>query len=106
MKPFIYDVLYTATDETYYASNRHSRYEEIYPAASLCDLQEMLQQDGWRCSGGCTGVIPGTKIWVPLNTYQRDRYSIPPDSRVSSLDDIIAIGEYDETVYPDYARRA
>lgn len=99
MKPFICEVLYTATDETYYAYNCHSKYENIYPATSLGDLQDMLQRDGWRCSGGLSGVIPGTKVWVPLRMYQRDRYSVPLDSRVNSLDDIIAIGEYDETIY-------
>lgn len=50
-KIIIADVLYTATDETYYVLNGISKYADQYQAGSLWEAYKLLRADGWTKCG-------------------------------------------------------
>jgi hypothetical protein len=55
MTPYIVDVDFTITDETYYPLIGRSKYNDVYASRSLGDLVRLLEGDGWGQCGKILG---------------------------------------------------
>ncbi|WP_423801821.1 hypothetical protein [Neobacillus sp. SAB-20_R2A] len=51
MKLMITEIIYSTADETYYVTQRRSKYFSIYNSESVEETRKLLTRDGWNYAG-------------------------------------------------------
>jgi hypothetical protein len=92
--PVIADVVYTASDETYYVGNSRSQWNDTYRASTLTDLDELLVHDGWSSIGRLARHSSYISETLPVPAWQRGPHIIAAWLEIEGLFDSYRLKDF------------